>query len=180
MFRIPIEHWRPFNVFTVALTTVQELQESLVAIQLVVLVRVDENQVFALSPPLACLPTLRRHPFIDEIHSKVGREEAKMVGSWMKDGNHMSSDPSRSQDWRLAVHNCSVQEYELPRLFMNLPYYVVSDVFPVTLLLNGRPCRTRRGMLVSWRQFLPGSPSSPLAPLRLVTLFVGVPIKCMC
>src|SRR5277367_1067850 len=76
-----------------------------------------------------------------------------LLGNW--------SDPSRGRDWRLAAHHCSVQEYELPQLFMNLPYYVVSGVFPVMfhvliiwLRLNGPPARRGEG-LVSWRQSLP-------------------------
>jgi hypothetical protein len=56
-------------------------------------VQVDKNQVFALTLPLVCQPTLHRHPFIDGIHSKVGREEAKNLHGWKldEDENQMSS-----------------------------------------------------------------------------------------
>jgi hypothetical protein len=50
MFRKPIEYWRPFNVFIVALTTVQELQEAWSPVGCFG-ARVDENQVFALALP---------------------------------------------------------------------------------------------------------------------------------
>ena len=120
---------------------------------------------------LACLPTLHRHPFVDEIHSKVGREEAKDLHS-----RKLDEDGELNV---LAAHHCSVQEYGLPQVFMNLPYYVVSGVFPVLfhLLFSFVPMThrapahrysaprglRRRDACVLGANLYPRSPPSPLA-----------------
>src|SRR5271155_5747075 len=80
-----------------------------------------------------------------------------LLGNW--------SDPSRGRDWRLAAHHCSVQEYELPQLFMNLPYYVVSGVFPVTFHLLIIWLRLNRRILLTtkWSSRLSGIVRSGIA-----------------